>query len=426
MGILIVKLSGCGGESTWSVDRLDTLVESDDMIVYQARMHYYRGEFIKSIDLFMPLCEERTRNQPLYLCELGTSYLACNKKTEAKECLIDAYTSLESLIDPALEEKAMSLWGEEAEKVYRGDPYEQATLSLLMGMLLLEEGNVDNALSCFKNGQLADSDVESEQYQSDYGLLQMLEAKCYQMRQEYDEYHKFSKMALTSFAKTRPASIGYLVDESIPIETDRTRTVRGVEKDQVEVVPYNTLLLLWTGKAPVFHRTGEYGEKRIIVKNSSPRMAYGIEVDGAQWHDEIVAHANLSFQATTRGGREMDNVLASQADFKNSASYVGNTFLKAADGVGDPFVALALVGIGLASHSMAKSTQVQADIRCWRTLPDCISVIPLQLKAGTHKVQIRCLDEHYPVDKTEMHTLSVKDQPFQFYNIVFPEVASNN
>ena len=125
-------------------------------------------------------------------------------RRKAKKHLLDAYTSVEGFFDPASEKRAMSLWGAEVEKVYKGEPYEQATLSLLVGLLLLEDGDVDNALACFKNGQISDSDVEEELFKSDYGLLQLLEAKCHQMRGEQTEYDQFVSKAVDSFAKTHP------------------------------------------------------------------------------------------------------------------------------------------------------------------------------------------------------------------------------
>jgi len=151
---------GCAPEG--QVRRLnEEEIAEQELIADQARQMFYAGQYDQSAALVEPLCLERTTSQPLYECELGASYLACNDKANAKKCLLDAYTSIEGFFDPTSEKKAVSLWGAEAEKVYKGEPYEQATLSLLVGLLLLEEGDVDNALSCFKSGQIADSDAVS-------------------------------------------------------------------------------------------------------------------------------------------------------------------------------------------------------------------------------------------------------------------------
>jgi len=193
--LILLSLSGCGTQS--NVVRLtEKQINEQELIVDKARRHFFRGNFDQAVDILTPLCRERTTSQPLYQCELGMSYLAGHDKAHSKECLMGAYSSIEVFFDRATEKRAVSLWGAESDKVFKGEPYEQATLSLLVGLLFLEEGDVDNTLACFKNGQMADSDTKNEEYQSDYGLLQLLEAKCYQLRDEQDNYQTFSQYSL--------------------------------------------------------------------------------------------------------------------------------------------------------------------------------------------------------------------------------------
>ena len=423
--------SGCASES--QVKRLNEKeIAAQELIADQARQKFYCGQYDEVVTLVEPLCQERTISQPLYLCELGAGYLACNNKPLAKEYLLEAYTSIEGFFDPATEKNAMSLWGAEAEKVYKGEPYEQATLSMLVGLLLLEEGDVDNALACFKNGQLADSDVENEMYQSDYGVLQLLEAKCYLMRGEQAESDQLIEKAIDSFAKTHPFVISKREDAFDQEKTEiQERQVKEAEQKIIRdnrsyygplIQPYNTMLLVWTGHSPMINRTGQYGEGRVFVKRPSVETHYEVQLDGSNWHDVIRGFANVSFQATTRGGREMDNVLADQAAFKRTTHELGNTFIDAADDVSDPYAALALLGIGLVSHGIGAATKVQADIRSWETLPDEIVLVPLQLEAGTHQVRIDSYDKTFSLNRSITHQFTVSERPFQFYTFVVPPV----
>lgn len=435
---LLLFLSGCASNA--QVKRLNEKeIAAQELIADQARQNFYSGQYDEMPALIEPLCQERTTSQPLYRCELGASYLARNNKPLAKQYLLDAYTSIEEFFDPTSEKKAMSLWGAEAEKVYKGEPYEQATLSLFVGLLLLEEGDVDNALSCFKSGQLADSDVENEQFQSDYGLLQLLEAKCYQMRGEQAEYDQFTRKAIDSFAETHPflrLKRAEIVAENLKSKASAEEKTEILEIKVMEAVeklisdcrsyygpsirPYNTLLLIWTGRSPVMNRTGQYGEGRVLVKNPPLETHYEVQVDDSNWHDVIRGFANVSFQATTRGGREMDNVLADQAAFKRTTHEIGNVFIEAAGDVDDPYAALALIGIGLISHGVGASTKVQADLRSWKTLPDQIAVVPLQLTTGTHQVRIDCYDKNFRLNRSVTHQFTVDERPFQFYTLVVP------
>lgn len=439
--LLLLFFSGCASDA--QIKRLNEKeIAEQESIADQARQKFYRGEYDGIPPLVEPLCQERTTSQPLYLCELGAAYLACNKKTLAKQYLLDAYSSIEGFFDPTSEKSAMSLWGAEAEKVYKGEPFEQATLSLLVGLLLLEEGEVDNALSCFKNGQLADSDVEKEQYKSDYGLLQLLEAKCYQMRGEQAEYDQFVNRALESFAKTHPFLLSKQAqiraeNQKAEVSESEQREMLAMRLKEVEegvirhyssyygtlMRPYNTLLLVWTGLSPEMKRVGQYGENRVLVKRQSGETHYEVQMDNSSWHDVIRGFADVGFQATTRGGREMDNVLANQAAFKRTTHDVGNAFIDAADDVDDPYAALALIGIGLISHGIGAATKVQADIRSWKTLPDRIAVVPLQLTPGTHEARVDCYTKNFSLKRSVTYQFVVDEKPFQFYSLVVPAVV---
>ncbi|MHC4647355.1 MAG: hypothetical protein ACYTBJ_17830 [Planctomycetota bacterium] len=435
--------SGCANDT--QVERLNVKeIAKQELIADQARQQFWRGQYDGIPSLLKPLCQERTTSQPLYQCELGVCHLARNDKQNAYEYLLDAYTSIEGFFDPASETRAMSLWGAEAEKVYKGEPYEQATLSLLAGLLLLEEGDVDNALSCFKNGQLADSGVKNEQFQCDYGLLQLLEAKCYQMRHDQAEYDQLVNKGIDSFGATHPRvrSIqAEIVAENLESDASAaekmemldTRLLRAREKvihgyrsyfGQL-MQSYNVLLLVWTGRSPEMRRTGQYGEERVFVKCPSRETHYELQLDNSSWHDVLRGFADVSYQATTRGGREMDNVLANQAEFKSTAHAVGDTFIDAADDVSDPYAALVLLGAGLISHGFGAATQVQADIRCWKTLPDEIAVVPLELAPGTHHAKIDCYDENFRLRRSANYQFVADGRPFQFFNFVVPAVISS-
>jgi len=437
----LLFFGGCAANDA-QVKRLNEKeIAEQELIADQARQKFYAAQYDEMVPLVEPLCQERTTSQPLYQCELGASYLACNDKPNAKKYLLDAYTSIEGFFDPASEKQAMSLWGAEAEKVYKGEPYEQATLSLLVGLLMLEDGDVDNALSCFKNGQISDSDVEEELFKSDYGLLQLLEAKCYQMRGEQTEYDRFVSKAVDSFAKTHPfllAKRAEILAENLKTKASEEEKAEMLESKLMEVEenlirdyssyygslmrPYNTLLLLWTGRSPEMNRIGQYGENRVLVKCPSIETHYEVQLDNSGWYDVIRGFANVSYQATTRGGREMDNVLANQAAFKKTTHEIGDTFFDAAGDVDDPYAALALMGIGLISHGIGAATKVQADIRSWETLPDEIALVPIQLTPGTHQVRVDCYDKNFRLNRSLIHQFTVDERPFQFYTFVVPSL----
>lgn len=406
------------------------------------RTAFFQNNFPTAEDTFQSLAADFTISQPLYKCELAATCLATEEKDDAFDNLFHAFTALEGFIDPKLEKRAASIWGSETKKIYRGDPYEQATLCLLLGMMFLERNDFDNALACFKTGQLADSDVANELYTCDFGLLQALEAKCYRLRNQHEEHDELANLAVESYELTHPALRDMIsqkqallndlkenkkkqgkIEELDWIEKSIDLTADSVDYDYVAPLfnDWNTLVVIWAGKAPSMIRTGEYGEQRTIVKNPSVENRYEVLVDEYQWHDAIQGFADVTFQATTRGGRMMDNVLANQAKIKDFTKGMGDAFIDAADDVGSPEAALVMLAAGLVIKGVSAAMKVEADIRCWRTLPDTFQVIPIDLAPGNHRLDIGCFDQ-YIKTRTVTAQITVENEPV---NIAFVKMPTN-
>lgn len=420
----------------------------------EARKFFYQGQFEQSIDIYKLLLKELTVNSPLYLCELGTCYWAAGDKESAKRIFMEAEVMLRGFYETKSEKKAASYWGLESSKVFKGDPYERSCLYLFLGLLMLDSGDIDNALASFKSAQLADSDVANQLYRSDFGLLQLLEGFCYLKRDQEDMYAQSINLALSSFQQSHP-QVRSIVDRKQTLlgvqvnnddkkkknkktEYDTADKLKEVNHDLEEAISnvdlsyceavkknYNTLLLLWTGKSPVKQRYGEYGESRAIVKRPDKEANhYELLIDDELCIDGVRGFADISHQATTRGGRQMDNVLANQAAFKSFSSSFGNVMLDTANDVGG-YAGLAMLAIGLISKGVSAATKVEADIRCWRLLPEELIIVPLNLKPGKHKIKI----EHYDVLlKKQVCEIQTNISEVKPLNIIFtfPQAAVEN
>lgn len=395
-----------------------------------AREAFWQGRYEDAAEKLTQLAADFTTSQPLYLCELGAVDLASGHPETAFVIFQKAYTLLECFYDARSEEKALSLWGAESQKVYKGDPYERCMLSLFLGLLYLDKHDVDNALACAKNGQLADGDVTNELYQCDFGFLQLLEAKCYELRGQPEMVMACLETAVQSFITSHPrvrditarkqSAINAAAEirdsgrtgksETIRLasleaetqELERAIEARGAEIDLDYIYPllddYNTLLLVWTGVGPAKLRYGQYGENRAIVPSSMPGFRSEVCVNGTDWHDAIQGFCDVTFQGTTRGGRVMDEVLRDQAAFKAVSDQIGDTFIDAADDVGG-YAGLAMIAIGLISKGISAATHVEADIRCWRCLPDSIDLVPLNLSPGVHEFKVDLYDRFLKVNE---------------------------
>lgn len=397
-----------------------------DQQVARAHRHFEQGEYAQAEAILEPLSREKTVHQPLYLYELSSAYLLDGKKEKAHQTLLATHRSIEGFFDQKSEEKAASLWGNESDKVFKGEPYERGTLYMLLALSFLEHGNVDNALAAIKTGLLADSDSENQSYQADYALLHFLAAKCYALRNEPElrdqmldqcfcaltkhaagssdcatqlkrEYaRRVREQSLTTPPSRAVAQICRLasrdkltrwLQQNNSPESLAQQVAKWVEQTTAAIDPldFNAVVLLWNGTAPRMTRTGEYGEQRTIHPGTLPQTTHcSVLVDGIDY-DGTIGLGDLSYQATTRGGRLMDNVLGKQAQFKGTMNQGGNFLLQMSQqDYGNDLVNLGVMLAAGLFKATAAATRVEADIRFWQNLPCQFELLTLRLEPGVH------------------------------------------
>ena len=109
------------------------------------RNQFFQKDYSGAIEGFDELISSTlTVSTPLYLLELSSTHLANGDTAQARSNLLEAESMLRSFYDEDSEASALSLWGGESEKVYKGDPYERSMLYIYLGLLLLENNDIDN------------------------------------------------------------------------------------------------------------------------------------------------------------------------------------------------------------------------------------------------------------------------------------------
>jgi hypothetical protein len=291
----------------------------------------------------------------------------------SRQYLDDALTRLGGVYGPDKSaERARSYFHEEHEKNFIGEPYERVMAYYYRGILYWMDGEPDNARACFRSGELEDSSSEGEQYTADYVLLDYLDG----------------------LASTK-------------LGNDGSDAFARAEKEShfAKPPPYdpkaNVLFFLEFGPGPQKYAAGQYGEElHFLVRESRARSAV-IKVE-----DQTVTvgpYDDLGFQATTRGGRVMDHVLAGKAVFKTSTAIAGNvatgvgltTAMIGADNRNDVAtgVGLGIMAAGLITQAVSASVTPRADTRTWDNLPRYLSFAALSLPPGPHTATVEFLDQ---------------------------------
>ncbi len=312
--------------------------------------------------------EERDRVLWQYCTALTA--LRLGRREEAKPLLDAALARLQGLYGPDSEaRRSRSYFAKESRKTFVGEPYERSMAYYYRGILYWMDGELDNARACFRSAQLMDSDVEDHRYAGDYVVMDLL-----------DGWATFRLGGDGAEAVERARGVA------------RRGSPPGFEGGN------NVVIFAESGRGPKKYAAGEYGEQLKFRPGASRagRVRVGV---GGKWV-EMEPLDDLTFQATTRGGRVMDHVLANKAVFKGATDAAGNAAINggaimatqnnrnsAVDEVG-----AGLLVAGVLSKIISAATTPDADVRAWDNLPQYLYVGSMRLGVGEHRVRVEFLD----------------------------------
>lgn len=336
------------------------------------------------------IAEGPPRDKVLWQYRTAAAAMRQGKFDVAKPLLDDALLTLQGVYGKDADaRKSRSLFSREARKTFIGEPYERSMAYFYRAILYWRDGEPDNARACFRSAEFEDSDAESNEYKGDWVLPDYLDG-------------------LVS------AKLGG--DGSDALKRAR------VNAKNINLPDYNpkanVVLFVEFGPGPLKHASGQYGEQLRFNARKSSIVAARIKTGSVNL--PVAPTDDVNFQATTRGGRVMDHVLANKAVFKSATDTAGDAAIISGailagsqhgrHNVGDE-VGLGLILAGLASKIFSASTTPEADTRTWDNLPQYISFATMSLPAGQHDVTVEFLE---PGDKvvaklTKQITVNIAD-----------------
>jgi tetratricopeptide (TPR) repeat protein len=312
------------------------------------------------------------RDRVLWQYRTATVAIRRGQFAEAKELLDAALARLQNLYGPdPTARRARRLFASEARKTFVGEPYERVMAYVYRGVLYWMDGEADNARACFRSAQLMDSDTEDKTFAADYALLEFLDGLA-------------------------TAKLGGEGQDAL----ERARKVARLAPPPDLDPGHNLLCFIETGRGPTKYATGQYGEQLRFGPGSSPVSRIRIRV--ADQTFETGPWDDLTFQATTRGGRVMDHVLANKAVFKQAtdaagdAAIVGGAIMASQRGRRSSVdeVGVGLMVAGLLSKAVSAATTPAADTRAWDNLPQHLAFVSGRLDPGRHEALVEFLDAH--------------------------------
>ena len=330
---------------------------------------FYAADAAYTSAYFHAYAELNDDSVALALNEYATAELALGDQRDSRNAFVDAGRIMGNFDGSTLETLGAVI-GQESSKRWKGDPYEVAMNSFYAALLYYMRGEYDNALAGCKNGILAGGDAD-EGYRSDFTLLYWFEGKCSEKlgrpdasRQSFDEARK---------SRERRGDADVLESEGL---FDPSR---------------NATFVIDLGIGPRKIAGGEHGEIVQFERGQYPEAFAEVRVDG-RVVGRSVEMVDLHWQATHRGGKEIDGIREGKAVFKTVANVAGVAALIAASAQENQRHQDQLAIAGLSLLALSLLTSAEADTRCWLTLPGAVHALSAEVEPGLHAVEIDFFD----------------------------------
>src|SRR5688572_198215 len=325
------------------------------------------------------------RDQVLWQYRAALNELRKGNYAEAKTNLDAALARIGNVLgdDPSAR-KARGYFHAESRKTFIGEPYERAMAYYYRGILYWIDGEPDNARACFRSAALEDSDTADKKYSSDYVLLDYLDGL---------------------------ASLKLASDGSDAFQ--RACTAARISAPPAYNPKANVLLFADFGSGPTKYAAGHYSEQ--LMFRHGPNQIRSVQVQVAGQTYQLRPYDDLYFQATTRGGRVMDHILANKAAFKTGTDIGGDAALITggvlATDRDTQAVGAGLLAAGLISKIVSASTTPAADTRSWDNLPMYLSFAAFEAPPGQHTITVDFLDEQKRKITGLSKTLTIEVSP---------------
>jgi tetratricopeptide (TPR) repeat protein len=337
---------------------------------------------------FVAMYAEGRENQALHAMRGGLEALRTGHLEWAERALGLAVEDVDSLVGGEAEaRRAQRKFSREQEKWFKGEAYERSALFVYRGLAYLIRHDFGNAAACFKRAQLYDiTSDDAAGFAGDWYSAEWLLALA-SLKQGFVADAAAALKRTEDFA-TRPATV-----------TPPTPNI-------------NVLIVVETGMGPIKYRTGPYGEMMRYRPAPSEVRTVEIAPPGAA----VLPAESLWVQATTRGRRQVDAILAGKARFKEGTetAAVGLAIgaAVAANHSRNDTAAGVLAGLALLSAGLSAATTPEADVRMWNNLPDTIYLAGLTLPPGATTVTVTGRNAAGQVIKTqELKPVIYKDNP---------------
>jgi len=353
---------------------------------------YFQNQPDLILESYAPAMDDRSINALIGVDKMLSAALLKGDWRAAEDYAVRASTLVNIFLAGEQGERdALSLFGQEKEKPFKGEPHERVMADYYLGVLRFMERDYEGALAAFRSAMNHDrgsfllpvekekarrgaDNVERYLYEDTYALLYFLAAKCFQLVAEPQEAEKH-----LARARATAPEIDWLWDEGLDAET-------------------NVLVLIEAGLAPAKMQTGPEGAILGYAPGGQDRVE-SVTFAGEKFSFALCE--DLFHHATTVGGRQVDELNQAKARKQEAlraagfatvtAGYATMIAGAASDNRNVQLAGLIVTLVGVGTMIFADAAiDPSADVRAWTLLPGQIYLaVGRAPPGGDHKLEVR-------------------------------------
>jgi hypothetical protein len=342
--------------------------------VYDARKAMERGGYQQILEDTRNLNDFPERDVTLIMNYRAHARLGLGYHERARHDYLQAWNAMNMSEGGGV---ASAYFFTERQKWWIGDPFERMFNSWYLGMLFYMKGDLIDAPAAFRNAIFVDTgDIEAGQWAADWIPALLMLARCF-LADGRDDDARIMLQQISDLPE-EPASF----DPSCPWFTLEA------QKDA------NTIMMIELGKGPFFTAEGHHGSVRVINQGDYREAYAEVWIDG-EFLGRAYKIGDTFFQAITRGGRVMDDILQGKAIAKTSSIVVGATGMHVGRVLyesGNRTAGAVAAGVGAALLLAGLLADASADTRGNVLLPGETHLMMAQLPPGDYSVELRFFD----------------------------------
>lgn len=278
--------------------------------------------------------------------------------------------------------KALSLWGSESMKEFKGEPHERAVVFFWRGLTYLTEGDLDNARACFRSANLEDEYAKDPDQRGNWIVADIMERQC-------------------------SVWIGDGLEESLG---DRMRLAYPGVPIPPALKDTTVVIVFALGYPPLKQAAGYHGSMLAYQRADIGAAGAVIVPSGQIEPKKAEPMEDIVMQAVCRGQRATDQKLDKMAKTKDNLKRGGDIMEQVGGQL--PYIGILFQIGGQAMRGAAAKTKAFADTRSLCSIPSYVAVAlmrPQDVSAGA-RLQILSEDGN-SLAEADMPSISESSKP---------------